>query len=184
MYRIFIQSSVDENLCCFRVFRYYKQCCCERKGCMYLFELQFCVGIYQEWDCWTICQHYSLFFEKPPNYSAQWLYQFTLLPTVQEGSFFFWMVYFLSHDFGKSFWHFSRNLSVSVFKFISIVLFIIFSYPLNICRTHSGSTFIPDVVICVVSLSLQKLILSTGLSTFKMFTKEPTFNLTCCSFSF
>ena len=55
------------------------------QGCMYLFELQFCLDMYaQEWACWILWQ----FLLQLPYCSPYWLYQFTFLPTVHEGSRF------------------------------------------------------------------------------------------------
>ena len=42
----------------------------------------------QQWDCWVIWQFYFQFYKEPPYCSPQWLYLFTLPPTVQEGSLF------------------------------------------------------------------------------------------------
>ena len=42
----------------------------------------------QEFNCQVICQFYSQFFKEAPYHLSQWLYQFTLPPTVQGHSFF------------------------------------------------------------------------------------------------
>ena len=66
----------------------YKQCCSEHWGTCAFFNFGFLRVHAQYWDCWIIWQFYSQFFEESPYCLPQWLYQFTFLPTLQNGSVF------------------------------------------------------------------------------------------------
>ena len=90
MYHIlFILSSVDGHTDCFQCPSYCKQCCYKHWGTCVFFSYGFLRVYAQQWDCWAIWQCYSQFFKESPYCSPQWLYQFTFLATVQEGSLFF-----------------------------------------------------------------------------------------------
>ena len=53
-----------------------------------LFAYNFLRIYAQQWDCWVIGQYYFQLFKGTPSCSPQWLYQFTLPPSVQEDSLF------------------------------------------------------------------------------------------------
>ena len=56
-----------------------------RVACIFL-NYSFVLIYNQEWDCWIAWQLYFQFFEEPPYWFVQRLYQLTFLPTVQESS--------------------------------------------------------------------------------------------------
>ena len=67
---------------------YCKQCCNDHwRACVFL-NYGFLRVYAQQWDCCVTWQFYFQFFKASPYCSPQWLYQFTFLPTVQEGSLF------------------------------------------------------------------------------------------------
>jgi len=55
-------------------------------GCVYHFGDFVYFRYTQEQNCWVICSFCFQFSEKPPYCFPRWLYQFTRLPTVYEGS--------------------------------------------------------------------------------------------------
>ena len=67
---------------------YCKQCCYEHRGACIFLNYSF-VQIYAQWrDCWVIWQFYFQFFKETLYCFPEWFYQFTIPPTVQQGSLF------------------------------------------------------------------------------------------------
>ena len=83
MYHIFTHSSVALRL--LPCLGYCKQCCNEHWDA-YILSYHVFPWVYtQELNFRVIWQICFQFFKNPPYCCPQWLYQFTFLPTVQEG---------------------------------------------------------------------------------------------------
>ena len=84
----FVRSSVYGHLGCFHVLPIVNSASMKNVYTCISFNFGFLRVYVQEQDCWVIWWFYFQFCKVSPYHLLQWLYQFTLPPTVQECSLF------------------------------------------------------------------------------------------------